>query len=266
MRFRLILSVNRSNNSSGILPINYQYELSSWIYKTINKSDGKFSHWLHDTGYTRQNRKFKLFTFSNLYPEKYKVEGDRLKLLSDQVSLVASFYLPAAVEHFITGLFRAQEFSLGDTVSSVDFGVSRIEKLPEVDFGKEMKFRTVSPVVISISESGESRHARYLSPLEEQYSDLLAGNLVNKYIALAEGGIEVLKGTGVDHEVALKVLGQPRQKLIKIKAGTAEQVFLKGYLFDFMLRAPAELMRIGYYGGFGEKNSLGFGCCEISKT
>jgi CRISPR-associated endoribonuclease Cas6 len=43
--------------------------------------------------------------------------------------------------------------------------------------------------------------------------------------------------------------------------------FFKGFEFDFSLTAPVELMRIGYYGGVGEKNSLGFGCCElVNKT
>ena len=38
---------------------------------------------------------------------------------------------------------------------------------------------------------------------------------------------------------------------------------LIGYQFDFFLDAPAELIRIGYYTGFGEKNSVGFGCVGI---
>ncbi len=267
MRFRLLLGVNSSDDKNQV-PINYQYELSSWIYQTINQSDGEFSKWLHDTGHTRQNRKFKLFTFSQLVPGKYAVEDDRLTLLSDQVILTVSFYLPKAVEHFVTGLFRRQEFRLGDRVSSVDFIVRQVEKLPEVDFSSEMTYKTLSPVIISANDAENSRHARYLSPDEEKFGELMAGNLVNKYVALAESGLASVSNLkeGVDGTVRMELKGQSRQKLVKIKAGTTEQVFLKGYLFEFRLTAPAELMRIGYYGGFGEKNSLGFGCCEVLKT
>ncbi len=268
MRFRLLLNVNSNGSRKTQIPINYQYELSSWIYQTINQSDGEFSKWLHNTGHTRQNRKFKLFTFSQLVPVKYAVEGDRLTLLSEQVALTVSFYLPKAVEHFITGLFRKQKFQLGDRVSSVDFGVSQVEKLSDVDFNNEMTYRAISPVIISANDAENSRHARYLSPVEEKFSELMAGNLVNKYVALAENGLTEVRNIDeyINGAIRMELKGQPRQKLVKIKAGTTEQVFLKGYLFEFRFTAPVELMRIGYYGGFGEKNSLGFGCCEVVKT
>ena len=37
----------------------------------------------------------------------------------------------------------------------------------------------------------------------------------------------------------------------------------RGYLYRFRIKAPKELIRMGYYAGFGEKNSLGFGCGEM---
>ena len=38
---------------------------------------------------------------------------------------------------------------------------------------------------------------------------------------------------------------------------------MKGYLFNFELQGEPELLRLGYYGGFGRLNSQGFGCAEI---
>ena len=50
MRFSLNLSlVDRNRN---VLPDNYQYELSSWIYKVINHSDPAFAEWLHNRGFS----------------------------------------------------------------------------------------------------------------------------------------------------------------------------------------------------------------------
>ncbi|PIY05025.1 MAG: hypothetical protein COZ21_04960, partial [Bacteroidetes bacterium CG_4_10_14_3_um_filter_31_20] len=46
-------------------------------------------------------------------------------------------------------------------------------------------------------------------------------------------------------------------------ANTPEETFLKGFLFDFKITAPHELIKIGYYAGFGKANSLGFGCAEV---
>jgi CRISPR-associated endoribonuclease Cas6 len=265
MRFRLILAVDRCIKADSILPINYQYELSSWIYKTINSSDSEFASWLHNAGYIAENRKFKLFTFSNLKPAKYKIAGDRLIIESENVELTVSFFLPETVEHFITGLFRNQTFHLGDKISSVGFIVRQIEKQPDIEFTNTMYFRTISPMIISKNTEPGQKYAQYLSPEEIVYGDLLVNNLVNKYVALAEKGqIQTNKGLALDEvPIGLLLDGKPRQKLIKIKAGNESETFLKGYLFSFRLSAPIELIRIGYYGGFGEKNSLGFGCCEV---
>lgn len=268
MRFRLILSNRETTKKGDMLPLNYQYELSSWIYKLINLSDTKFARWLHETGYALENRKFKMFTFSNLRPEHYSIVGDRMIIDPGNSELIVSFYLPEGVEHFIKGLFRNHQFQLGDNISKVDFIIREVEKLPEIEFSHSMRFNTLSPLVISRTGGSESRHARYLSPVEEKFGELLTGNLINKYVALAESGLAEVRNREefVNGAVKMELAGQPRQKLVKIKAGTPEQVFLKGFLFEFRLTAPVELMRIGYYGGFGEKNSLGFGCCDILTT
>jgi len=106
MRFRLNMAVNKQQLSETVLPINYKCELSSWIYRTINASDSGFARWLHQSGYTNENRKFKLFTFSNLIPGAYHVEGDRLVIGSENTELTVSFYLPATVENWLLWWFQ----------------------------------------------------------------------------------------------------------------------------------------------------------------
>lgn len=70
------------------------------------------------------------------------------------------------------------------------------------------------------------------------------------------------ESTFVAKDATFTLLSQPRQKGITIKAGTPQQSKLVGYQYNFKIKADAELLRMGYYCGFGEKNSLGFGCCE----
>lgn len=53
MRFNLCLSLLDRNRN--VLPVNYQYELSAWIYKVINHSDPAFADWLHNKGYSNDN-------------------------------------------------------------------------------------------------------------------------------------------------------------------------------------------------------------------
>ncbi len=39
--------------SGNTLPINYQYALSSWIYKVIASADEQYSAFLHEKGFSR---------------------------------------------------------------------------------------------------------------------------------------------------------------------------------------------------------------------
>jgi CRISPR-associated endoribonuclease Cas6 len=65
------------------------------------------------------------------------------------------------------------------------------------------------------------------------------------------------------HNAVFELLSPPKQKGITIKVGTPQQSKLVGYQYNFKLKADSALLRMGYYTGFGEKNSMGFGCCEI---
>ena len=66
-----------------------------------------------------------------------------------------------------------------------------------------------------------------------------------------------------NNDLRFELINKPKSKLIKIKTDTPQQTHIKGFLFDFKLSAPVELMKLGYFAGFGEKNSLGFGCGEV---
>ena len=261
MRFKLSLEIY---GQSRVLPINYQYEFSSWIYKTIHFGNPEFAEWLHTHGYMNGKKQFKGFTFSKLKSDKYDVKGDRIELQSHNASLYVSFYAEEAVEPFILGLFRNMEFGIGDKISKVQFRVTSIEKLPEPTWLPKMSFRLVSPVIISKKETEMSKNATYLSPDEQCYAELFIKNLLSKYLAVMAQKIKssqliTLVNTNA---TGITLIGKPKSKLVKIKVGTPGETSLKGYMFDFTITAPVELIKLGYYAGFGEKNSLGFGCGE----
>ena len=261
MRFKLTL--NLSDRHYRVLPLNYQYELSAWVYKVLNRGDASFSAWLHNQGYLVKGRPYKLFTFSRLQVAQFKIKQDRLQILSDSAALLLSFYTPISAETFIAGLFRQQQFTLGDTQSQVKFAVTTISAEPAPVFANQARFRLLSPVCVSTVHlaQGKSRPF-YLSPADADYERIFRENLRHKYTAgaLLEPAAQpeiTLAG------VQLKITTEPVSKLITIKAGTPQQTKVRGYLFDFELQAPQELLEAGYYAGFGEKNSLGFGCAEV---
>lgn len=259
MRFRI--HIDRLSKQQFI-PINYQYELSSVIYKIIHRSDSEFSHFLHSRGYIAFGKQFRLFTFSRLSFDRYKVikEAGRIEHYGTKASFEISFLVDRAAEEFIKGLFREQEFGLGDKISAVDYQVSSIEACTPPVFKDVMHYRALSPLFIrrKRSHGGED----YLSPEHPDYLNLFAQNLLSKSKAYQE----VLSDSELPMEgapkIELKPLGKIYKNGVKIKQMTAEQSMLIGYMFEFELSAPAELQEIGYYAGLGHLNSQGFGCVE----
>ena len=61
MRLKLVLKIVEGT----VLPCNYMYELSSCLYKVLNEGNPVFTAWLHDKGYCKEKKAFKLFTFQN---------------------------------------------------------------------------------------------------------------------------------------------------------------------------------------------------------
>ena len=257
MRLKVELIITGNGRT---LPINYQYPLSAWIYKTLHHANPEFSAWLHSHGYSFENRQFKLFTFSNLSFEKSKVSGDRLTSLSDSVSLIISFLVPETVQHFVRGCFINQRFRLGDYISQLDLQVRGLEILPSPLFQEEMSFETMSPVCISQSREGEGiGSCEYLSPVDERYGLILKENLIRKHIAFNGG-------EGFGNDFSFMLLSEPRSKLISVIKDKNNPIRFRAYHYRFKIKATPELVKMGYYAGFGEKNSMGCGCVKLIET
>lgn len=76
MRFKLTL---QTLHKPALLPFNYQYPLSSAIYKIIRSADKDFAAFLYNKGYGEGYKSFKLFTFSDIKTSFIK-NGDRMQL------------------------------------------------------------------------------------------------------------------------------------------------------------------------------------------
>jgi CRISPR-associated endoribonuclease Cas6 len=259
MRFKLILKTD-SAAFGNLLPLNYQYELSAFIYKAIAQADNEYSYWLHENGFRLNGRPFKLFTFSNLIMSQYVIvrEKGRLRIDSDRIKWFVSFLPETSTEKFITGLFSEQVFQIGDHKSKVQFRIEQVEALPSPVFENEMTFRTLSPACIALYKEG-SKYTEFISPEHPEASGIVLNNLLNKY--------HTFYGKPFDEQFdfTFHVTNQPKPKLITIKTGTPEVTNIKGYLFEFKMQAPKELMHIAYECGIGKNGSTGFGMLEVRR-
>lgn len=255
MRFSLKL-VPENSIYGNTLPINYQYELSSYIYSAIHRSNASYSAWLHQNGFIADNKKFRLFTFSHLNVPKYNITGDRLIIVSPTVEWQIAFLPERSTEEFIRGLFSEQVFTLGDLQSKVQFRVTNVELMPEPVFTTDMVFTTLSPVCIA-RHIPEKNQIFYESPDSPYAREAMLRNLKNKYAAYHGHDY-----TGSD-TFELKLLSTPISKLVSIKTGTPYQTKIRGYTFRFKLKADEDLLKVMWNSGLGEKGSMGFGCVGV---
>jgi len=187
-----------------------------------------------------------------------------------------------AASNFVTGLFRKQELVIAEKGVKAEFQITAVEKIPEPNFKNNMEFQCLSPIVVTIPEMQNGKlRATYLAPDYHNYSELIKENLVKRYVAAHNNVLEGVSYTNKSEEYLVdlpfdidkwdfKVKSKPKSKLQTIKSGTTAQTKVRGFLYDFELTAPVELMRFLYYSGIGEKGSLGFGCVQktfkVSKT
>lgn len=250
MRFRIHLHLR--NPKFKTIPINYQYELSSFIYKTIANGDQNYANWLHQNGFNIEGKQFRLFVFSNFNIPNFAINkiDSRIIIQSDTISFDISFLPERSTEEFVKGIFSNQDFSIGDMKSLAEFSVSSIELLPQPDFTKPLVGKSISP--ICITNRIEIGKLDYVAPDDNVASDLLKNNLLNKYLAFYG------KEFNGDLFFVWKATNA-KSKLISIKTGTPQQTKIRGFNCNFSLFTIPELMKIAYHAGIGEKNSMGFG-------
>ncbi|HAS43876.1 MAG TPA: CRISPR-associated endoribonuclease Cas6 [Microscillaceae bacterium] len=254
----------------AVLPYSYQYELSAWIYKMISSSNSQLATFLHSKGYGQGFKNFKLFTFSNLYIPQFKTTPEGLKILSPTIDFTISFLVDEVAASMIQPLFEQQTFTLGNRQSQVPLKVDSIFTQPLHITSNTMRFRTTSPMVVSnfevIDDRGKTQ-AKYLHPHDERYEALFFKNLLDKHQSAVHHQISAPAAAPLAAQpMQLRVLGQKvRSKLVEIKANTAAATKVRGYLFDFEVTAPKELLKIGLLAGFGGQSSMGFGTCKMLK-
>ncbi len=152
-------------NGKVILPVSYNYFLTSLIYKIIKNSSEDYSRFLHDEGYKIEESKkgFKLFTYSMLTSKKFKIGGEKIIFLNSHVQWQISSPLDNFIQHLVTGVFaEGQEIEIGhinnrssrsnslNSLSGLNrFLIERVETLPRPEFKGMMKFTCLSPVTVS---------------------------------------------------------------------------------------------------------------------
>jgi len=222
------------------IDLNYSYYLASLIYRAIKSADKTLSLELH--------RPYgpKLFTFSKLFAENFKIDGEWM-VIRDSTHFFFSSPKNEMCEKFVEGLLTNPEVSIGDT----QFLVTGIEVLREKKIGEKEKFVTLSPITVTtVERQGYSRRCVDLYPSDARFYEILRRNLMKKYVALYGKEPD-------DVELSIKPISV-KPKRLRIK-----NTFHRCSEMVFLAEGSRELLNVGYKAGFGSKNSMGFGMVKV---
>lgn len=259
---RLLLTLQASDAGTHI-PVNYQYPLASAIYRILQSTDAGYAEFLHEKGY---GKGFKLFTFSDIKCP-FKINGDRLLLLSNIVEIIVCFHLPKAAETFIKGLFMSHQIDIADKKSRTSFIVTQVESLalPLELFNKndelDLHVKPLSPVVCGLKN--EKGNYNFLSPSDDCYEEMIFLNWEEKCKAVfeKEEAEQIMESSFTQ---ILFYTKPPKSRLITIKAGTDAETKIRGFNnFEIRLKGKKAAVELLLSSGVGLYNAMGMGCVDI---
>jgi CRISPR-associated endoribonuclease Cas6 len=264
MRILFSLSCQRET----IIPINYQSEISVWIFSALAKGGAELSAHVRNMGFDLLDHSFKQFTFSPLAIFPYEMDQVRqeFKLMGNQVKLGVSIYLDRSYEQQVVNLFRQTPLQLGTLEGKpAHFEVKHWQILPRPDFRETMAFKGISPISVTSTEEVPVPNP-YLVPDSEPYDISFFTHLVRRFKAVHQykslAGLKLLDPSFPMH---YRLLSQPKSRLIHLKYGIGDVNQLRGFMFDMELSMPTPLLEYCYYAGVGEYPYIGFGFLDLKE-
>lgn len=251
----------------AIIPINYQSELSHWIFTVLSKANPELQAWIQKKGFDFYGRTFKLFTFSPLAIFPYEMDQQRqeFRLMGTQVKINVSFYLDQAFEQQIIYLFRQTPLELGiadgrPAIFEIKHWV--IQNRPV--FRDTMQFKAVSPISVTTVSDVKTSNP-FLQPENEEYDISFFTHVVRRFKSAQQyKSLNALKLLDPAFPMSFELLGQQtRSRLIHLKFNPEGFTQLRGFTCEFEISMPIPLMEFCYYAGFGEYPHLGFGYADF---
>lgn len=269
MRLRLTI---RPLQLRANIPLSYSYFLSSAIYRWIEESSPEYSSFLHS------EKLFKHFCFSQLFGERSHVQNGRIFFESGKILWYVGMPVEKTLQHFVTGIFERKEFFIDREYAT--FVIEQVETLAEPTWTRRIKFRTLSPVTVSVAGLAEGNlqsgsrsaegylrpklSARYLKANDPKLVEALRKNILHRFEVLYGNMPEDSDFRCIpDMDYITHRGGADRvSKLVTIKEGHPDETRVRGFRCPVTLDGNPELIKLAYESGLGEKGSIGFGMLE----
>lgn len=252
MRIRIVFGVK---NRGGYIPFHHQHILAQTIKGILASGD-------HASFSTSTD-----FNFSGLKGQT-KISRKGLHFYSSKATLVFSSGSKDFLEYFSTVLFKHKELAVGNLFIIPE----SIEHEDPVLVTDSQKFLCISPIVLLPGAFNDDTSKRFISPEEDEFSDLLYESTLQRMAASGRFTEEQLtsyyKFQVVPDKGYLERIESGHKKFARIYPlyDLDIKYEVRGYTFPFMLYAPDAVQRFIYESGLGYFSHKGFGMLDISHS
>jgi len=262
------VEVNLLSCRDGQISLNYNYYLSSLIYRIVGAHSKKFARKLHKDGFKSDGKVFKGFTFSKLFyfDGAYVKDGKIFLPQNCEVSFLVASPYEEFIKSFALGLTKTSKIWIGKEKNLFELKSVELVFEPEIFNGNPLEEIEINGVFISplvVSKVDPLGRKVYLGCFDAEVPYLVKENLLRKYHAfykyVPDDHFEF--GFSADY-----IANHNWQKLVTIKEGTQEETKVKGMLAPFILKGTRRLIKFSWEIGLGERNSMGFGMWDLKRN
>lgn len=243
---RLTVTMRPVNNSLR-LPLNYQYALQGFLYRSLTETS--FASFLHEVGFQKGKRTFKLFTFSRLFGSHRIYAKQKQIEFTDTITWHVSSVLEDLIQQLREHFLMSETVQLNGQLLYINKVEVRRTSMQKGCY----KVKMLSPVTVySTYEQEERKKTYYFQPPDPAFPNLVQANFVNKY--------EAYYGTAPEHEFKVSPLAEAGWSKV---VTTFKGHIITGWLGAFEVDTSPEQLAFAYDTGIGGRNSQGFGMFEI---
>ncbi|MBR0281870.1 MAG: CRISPR-associated endoribonuclease Cas6 [Oscillibacter sp.] len=236
MQFKLTFALSEPLT----LPLSYHSALQGMIYHVLSDAP-EFSAFLHDDGYTRNRRAYKLFVFGAL-EGPYRVRDGRITFpgpLSLEIRSPAADFCRV----FADAIAKSGAVTIGERRLNVEC------EMRDVHLGADcVGVRMRSPLCLTRTiGDGAKKKTLFLSPEDRDFPTLLNENFRRKY--------QAAYGREPESDVTVGDIARLRKYVTQYRRG----IYITAWYGEFSLRGAPDALDFLYQTGLGSRNSQGFG-------
>lgn len=227
-----------------VLPLNYHHILQAIIYSCLENHTVRYNDFLHNEGFARGSRTYKLFTFS-LLKGRYEIANKKITFF-DEVSFEVR-----SPDVFMIKLLAQKVDQNG--IHYGDHYVAHVNTilLDETVEENVVLVKMMTPICV-YSTDPDTKKTYFYHPTDQGFGELINENFIRKYAACY----------GIEPESDVEI--EPVSVTEKDKFVTNYKGFyLSGWQGIYCLYGERKYLDFLYQTGLGSRNSQGFGMFRL---